>query len=91
MQVHQIVNILHQYKVLEDQDAQGVWSFTTLPGISVRIDSFEPLKANVVSFFFEKEEIDITVKLPFSMKEAEVKKRIRKALSFVQSHAGELL
>lgn len=91
MQIHQIVNILHQYKVLGEQDSEGVWSFDNIPGVSVRVDSFEALKANLISFFFEKEEIDITVKLPFSMKEAEVKKKIRKTLSFIQSHAGELL
>jgi hypothetical protein len=91
MQTYQVVNILHQYKVLEDQDAEGVWSFVNLPGISVRVDSFESLKANIISFFFEKEEIDITVKLPFSLKESEVKRKIRKALSFIQSHAEELL
>ena len=91
MQTYQIVNLLHQYKVIGEQDSENVWSFANIPGISIRVDSFEPLKSNIVSFFFEKEEIDITAKLPFSMKEAEVKKKIRKVLSFIQSHAGGLL
>ena len=92
MQTYQIVNILHQYKVLEEQDSGGVWSFANIPGISVRVDSFEALNANIISFFFEREGyFDFTVKLPFSMKESEVKKVIRKALSFIQSHASELL
>jgi hypothetical protein len=90
MQTHQIIHILHQYKVLGEQDSEGVWSFANLPGISIRVDSFEPLNANIISFFFEKEEIDITVKLPFLMKEAEVKKKIRKVLAFIQSHAEDL-
>ena len=90
MQTHQIINILHQYKVLGEQDSEGDWSFTNIPGIS--IDVFEGLGVNIIVFTFEKEGyFDLTVKLPFDLKESEVKKVIRKALSFIQSHAGGLL
>lgn len=92
MQTYQIINILHQYKVLGEKDSEGIWAFAHIPGISVRVDSFELLNANIISFFFEKEGYyDFTVKLPFELKEAEVKKVIRKALSFIQSHAEDLL